>query len=487
MPRVQHILCRSLCCLLLSAAVSWPQPTLAADIELPVLGDSASGIVSKQQEHMIGRSWLKAFRSRINEHQDPLLKQYLEQLLYNLATFSELEDPRLELVIVNNPTMNAFAVPGGVVGVHTGLFSFAETEDQLSSVLAHELAHLSQRHFARGLAERRKYSTLSMGGLLAGLVIAATVGGDAGTAALTVTQATAMDGQLRYSRANEQEADRIGLQALQSAGRNPAAAAEMFENMLVITRHSNNRPPEFLLTHPVTERRIADARNRVMGAPLRHYPTSEEYHLMRSRSLVALSSEPASLIKNFQLKIDQRHRQREAQLYGLALAHIANKDYPRARRVIDQLMAENPDQLIFRHTDVEIDIAFDNVDGALRKLERLLAVNPDNYPLTVLQSDALWQARRFEESSKVLRALSRQRSEDPNIWYRLAEVSGLAGDISGVHRARAEYFVLVGAFDLARKQLAKAASLVASDFKQSAIVRQRLRDLADMEDRVVKL
>ena len=132
-------------------------------------------------------------------------------------------------------------------------------------------------------------------------------------------------------------------------------------------------------------------------------------------------------------------------------------------------------------------MAFDNVDGALRKLERLLAVNPDNYPLTVLQSDALWQARRFEESSKVLRALSRQRSEDPNIWYRLAEVSGLAGDISGVHRARAEYFVLVGAFDLARKQLAKAASLVASDFKQSAIVRQRLRDLADMEDRVVKL
>mgnify|MGYP000556452018 CR=1 FL=1 len=116
---------------------------------------------------------------------------YLEQLLYNLATYSDLEDPRLELVIVKNPSMNAFAVPGGVVGFHTGVFAYAENEDQMASVLAHELAHLSQRHFSRGAEAQKKTSVLSMAGLLASVVLAATAGGDAATAAMVTTQALA--------------------------------------------------------------------------------------------------------------------------------------------------------------------------------------------------------------------------------------------------------------------------------------------------------
>ena len=120
----------------------------AKEIELPLLGDSSSGIVSKQQEYQLGRTWLKVFRSRVREYDDPLMQLYFEELIYNLAVFSDLEDPDLELVIIKNPTMNAFAVPGGIVGIHTGLFAFAENEDQMVSVLAHELAHLSQRHFA---------------------------------------------------------------------------------------------------------------------------------------------------------------------------------------------------------------------------------------------------------------------------------------------------------------------------------------------------
>jgi predicted Zn-dependent protease len=185
---------------------------LANEIKLPRLGDTVSGIVSKRQEYELGRTWLKAFRSRVREHDDPLMQEYLEQLLYDLATYSDLEDPRLELVIVNNASMNAFAVPGGVVGFHTGVFAFAEKEDQMASVLAHELAHLSQRHFARGLEAQRASSMVTLAGLLGSLVLAATAGGDAGMAAITATQALAMDSRLRYSRSNEQEADRIGLE-----------------------------------------------------------------------------------------------------------------------------------------------------------------------------------------------------------------------------------------------------------------------------------
>lgn len=461
--------------------------SLSADIKLPLLGDSASGVISKQQEYELGRLWLKSFRSRVREYDDPLMQQYLEQLLYNLATHSDLEDPRLELIVVKNPSMNAFAVPGGVVGFHTGVFAFAENEDQMVSVLAHELAHLSQRHFARGVEAQRASSIISMAGLLASLVIAATAGGDAGMAAITSTQAMTMQGQLRYSRSNEKEADRMGMQTMERASRDPAAVAGMFETMLRATRFSGSRLPEFLLSHPVTEKRISDARGRAMKHSMRHYVSNPEYFLMQARAMIAMEKSPIDSIKRFQAKLDSNTQNSDAANYGLALAYIKLGEHAKAGKILDDLIEANPFLLTFRHTDIELDIARRDYAAALDKLNQLLARNPNNYPLTRLKSEALWQAHRYEDAGEVLTALSRIRPEDPMVWYQLAEVRGLAGNISGVHQARAEYFILVGAFGKARDQLSLAVKLVALDFKRSAIIRQRLKDIAAMEDRLEKL
>lgn len=460
---------------------------LAAEIKLPILGDATSGIVSKQQEYELGRTWLKAFRSRVREHDDPLMQQYLEQLLYNLATYSDVEDPRLELVIINNPSMNAFAVPGGVVGFHTGVFALAENEDQMASVLAHELAHLSQRHFARGVEAQRASSMLSLGGLLASLVIAATAGGDAGMAAITATQAVAMNDQLRYSRSNEQEADRMGLQTMERANRDPGAVADMFATLLKATRYKGSRPPEFLLTHPVTEKRIADARGRAMASSMRQYSRSPEFHLIKARALVAISNNPKNAIKRFNAQLRSNPQNPQGAQYGLALAYIGAGEFDLARQSLARLLEDNPYQLSFQYADLELDLATKEYNQGLAKLDKLLRLSPNNYPLTTIKSEILWQAHRYEEAGEVLTALSRMRPEDPMIWYRLAEVRGLAGNISGVHEARAEYFILVGAFDQAREQLSLAVKLVASDFKRSAIVRQRIRDVAALEDRIKKL
>tara|TARA_B110000027_G_scaffold54152_1_gene58901 strand:- start:102 stop:1601 length:1500 start_codon:yes stop_codon:yes gene_type:complete len=460
---------------------------LAAEIKLPILGDATSGIVSKQQEYELGRTWLKAFRSRVREHDDPLMQQYLEQLLYNLATYSDVEDPRLELVIINNPSMNAFAVPGGVVGFHTGVFALAENEDQMASVLAHELAHLSQRHFARGVEAQRASSMLSLGGLLASLVIAATAGGDAGMAAITATQAVAMNDQLRYSRSNEQEADRMGLQTMERANRDPGAVADMFATLLKATRYKGSRPPEFLLTHPVTEKRIADARGRAMASSMRQYSRSPEFHLIKARALVAISNNPKNAIKRFNAQLRSNPQNPQGAQYGLALVYIGAGEFDLARQSLARLLKDNPYQLSFQYADLELDIATKEYNQGLAKLDKLLRLSPNNYPLTTIKSEILWQAHRYEEAGEVLTALSRMRPEDPMIWYRLAEVRGLAGNISGVHEARAEYFILVGAFDQAREQLSLAVKLVASDFKRSAIVRQRIRDVAALEDRIKKL
>ena len=460
---------------------------LAKEIELPLLGDSSSGIVSKQQEYQLGRTWLKVFRSRVTEHDDPLMQLYFEELIYNLAVFSDLENPELELVIIKNPTMNAFAVPGGVVGIHTGLFAFAENEDQMVSVLAHELAHLSQRHFARGLEARRSSSMVTLAGLLAGLVVAATVGGDAGMAAISASQAYAAESQLRYSRSNEQEADRIGLQTMERSGRDPAAAGDMFETLLSKTRYSGTRIPEFLLTHPVTEKRIADARGRSMGSSRRHYIEHPDYYLMQARAIVAMDSSTKISITKFQTELKNNTLRPDAANYGLALAYLNAGEFIKAERLIAALLAEHPRQIAYQYTDIEIDLAQENYATALSKLNGLLALTPNNYPLMALESEILWQDHQYEKSATVLTLLTRNRPEDPMLWYRLAEVRGLAGNISGVHEARAEYFILVGAFDLAREQLGLATKLVAADFKRSAIVTQRLRDVVSMEEKAKRL
>ena len=460
---------------------------LAKEIELPLLGDSSSGIVSKQQEYQLGRTWLKVFRSRVTEHDDPLMQLYFEELIYNLAVFSDLENPELELVIIKNPTMNAFAVPGGVVGIHTGLFAFAENEDQMVSVLAHELAHLSQRHFARGLEARRSSSMVTLAGLLAGLVVAATVGGDAGMAAMSASQAYAAESQLRYSRSNEQEADRIGLQTMERSGRDPAAAGDMFETLLSKTRYSGTRIPEFLLTHPVTEKRIADARGRSMGSSRRHYIEHPDYYLMQARAIVAMDSSTKISITKFQTELKNNTLRPDAANYGLALAYLNAGEFIKAERLIAALLAEHPRQIAYQYTDIEIDLAQENYATALSKLNGLLALTPNNYPLMALESEILWQDHQYEKSATVLTLLTRNRPEDPMLWYRLAEVRGLAGNISGVHEARAEYFILVGAFDLAREQLGLATKLVTADFKRSAIVSQRLRDVVSMEEKAKRL
>ena len=462
-------------------------PARANEIKLPLLGDSTSGIVSHQQEYELGRAWLQVFRSRVPTLDDPELKAYLEQLIFKLATYSELSDRRLELIVINNSTMNAFAVPGGVIGTHTGLFQYAQSEDQLASVLAHELAHLSQRHFARGVANQRANSFTSMAGLLAGLILAATVGGDAGMAAMTASQAAAMDNSLRFSRQNEQEADRIGIATLYRSGMNPAAVAAMFDRMLAATRYTGHHPPEFLLTHPLTERRIADARSRLGKYPNLFYKDNVEYHLMRARALMAIDNNAQRSLKRFQSELDGHSTSHAGARYGLSLAQSALGRHEEARTTLEPLLNNEPDRLTYQLCAIAIERGNGNYQEALNQINALIPRYTTNYPLQRELAETLLAANRYGESELILEKLSRQRPTDPDIWYELAETSGLAGDIPGVHVARAEYFILTGVYDKARQQLGYAQKLVQSDFKRSAVIRQRLRDLANLENKSRKL
>lgn len=473
--------------LIVVALLSFNNNLLAADIKLPILGDSSSGIVSKQQEYKLGKAWLQAFRRQVEAYDDPLLQSYLEQLCKDLAVHSDLDSPRISLVLVNNPSINAFAVPGGIIGLHTGIFSYADNEDQFASIISHELAHLSQRHFARSVEARRNSSALTMAALLATIIVSSKAGADAGMAALSATQAISIDKQLRHSRSNEQEADRLGIKIMDKAGRNPSASAEMLEKMMALSRYKGSRPPEFLLTHPITERRVSDTRARTFTATQKHYPDNFDFYIMQARVKILLQDNPDYSIKYFNQQIISNSSNTEALSYGLATAFLKAGSFNKAKNIIDELLKTKPQYTPYIHFDIEVDIAAERYAAALKKLEHQLKLNQHSYPLIALKANALWKSHQYEASEKALNFLSKQRPEDPFIWYKLAEVRGLAGNISGVHIARAEYFILIGALENARRQLKFAEKLLKSDFKGLSIVQQRLLDIDKMEQSLSKL
>ncbi len=463
-------------------------PPVAAEdgIKLPALGDGASSLFSTQQEYELGRAWLKVFRAQVRTVDDPLLQDYLEDLLYRLAAHSQLSDRRLDLVVVENPTMNAFAVPGGVVGVHTGLFMYADNEAQLASVLAHELAHLSQRHFARSVDQQRRASVPAMAGMLAALVLAATAGGDAGIAAMTATQAASLQSQLRYSRLHEQEADRIGMETLAAAGFDPNAAPAMFENMLQSYRHAS-RPPEFLLTHPLTESRVSDTRARARQHPRQMHVDNIDYQLMRVRAELRIVGGPTEAVRRLRGRLQGQSRHPEADHYGLALAYTDLGQPERAREHLAPLLEKRPGHIAYVVADARIHMSSGEFSQAIAKLERALRLSPDNHPLVMTYAEALLRDNQPHRGEALLQEHIKRHPENPHVWYLLAETHGLAGNIIGVHQARAEYFVLHGALDRARMQLGYALPLIEGDELKTLRIRERMREIEQIKARMERL
>ena len=450
-------------------------------LKIPNLGAASTSLFSADFEYQLGRDWLKVFRGQVPTVNDPLLYSYLENIVFELITHSELQDRRIDLVIVDNPTINAFAVPGGVIGVHNGLFQYAQTEDEFATVIAHEIAHLSQRQFSRGVELSQAQAPLNIAGLLAGILLAATAGGDAGMAALTATQAALQDQQLRYSRANEAEADRVGLRTLYAAGMDPYAAPTMFERMLAATRYSSSKYiPEFMRSHPLSEKRIADTRNRAMQYPRTIRPINLDYQLMRARVANALADTPERAVELFRNQLDGVPRSREAATYGLVLALTAAGRPDEAALALDDIWSVTNDRIAYILADAEIDLARGNPKRAADKLARRLRLSPGNHPLTMAYAYALQQAGDSHIAEEVLITQSKRKPKDPYLWYLLAEVQGLSGNIIGLHRARAEYFILNGNLDAAQRQLNYALKLLNDDFTTSALINERLRDISQI-------
>ncbi|WP_084482620.1 M48 family metalloprotease [Marinospirillum minutulum] len=465
------------CALLLT----FPLQSITAEApELPSLGLSSSYDISLNQEKLLGQGWLRQFRAQSKLYNDPLTQNYLERLVQHLATWNQhLEMKDLDVLLVDQRQLNAFAVPGGVVGVNTGLFTFAPYEDEFVSVLAHELAHISQRHFARRVQASQDIQWKTMAGLLAGILVASQGHADAGIAAIAGTQAAAIQSQLAWSRGYEQEADRIGMETLVAAGYAPEAMPQMFAQMQRLASLSG-RPPEFLLTHPLTESRIADAQAR---ADQQTKPAvrvrGKDYEMLRARAIFHQYPDADDAFSLF----SRQQSSAESLLYAKALRAKSNKDLEAYLAFIAELANKEPDWLLVQYLKIEALAEIEDWAAATEKLNDLLRYAPDYYPAQQLQADLFSRQQQWDKARRTLQQLSQARPKDPAIWFQLAEAAGKVDRQIQLHQARAEYFQLTGRFRQAFDQLDLAleqARLQNQPWVVQSSIRERRRDLENL-------
>jgi predicted Zn-dependent protease len=294
-----------------------------------------------------------------------------------------------------------------------------------------------------------------------------------------------MDAQLRHSRAAEQEADRIGMQTMVEAGMDPHAAPAMFERMLQNTRYSSaNRVPEFMRTHPLSESRISDTRNRARQYPRVQSDPSLNYQLMRARMRVHHADTPQRAAETFRTSLDGTPISSEATRYGLVLSLIQSGQPAAAQAELDKLLAKDPTRIEYIVAQAELDMSINEAQSAVRMLQRELQLFPNNHALTMAYARALLMNDQAYIAEEVLIEQSHIRPDDPGLWYLLAEVQGLSGNIVGLHQSRAEYFILNGVLDQAERQLNYAMPMAKNDYHTSAQISQRLRDISELRERM---
>jgi len=465
------------CCFLISF-----QSIAYTTNQLPSLGDTTSGYISLDQEYKLGRGWLRALRNQTPILEDPLLNDYLEFTIYRLAENSQLTDRRIETIIIDNATLNAFAVPGGIIGVNTGLFRYSNTEGEFSSVLSHELAHISQRHFARRVQEAEKRQPLTMVGLLASVLLAVTTGGTAAIAAGSTTYAASAQAELAFSRDMEQEADRIGMDTLYKSGYSPEAMTNMFKSMNEAKRFWGTNPPEYLLTHPLTESRVSDSANRAAQYPLKQGRTNFEYQLMKRRVEVHGFSSAKDCLKKYENAVTEtKGKQQKSAFYALAICQMEDKQFDQALTTLSKLQQLHPMSITLNVLQAEILSKQDKLADAERILKDLLKDNPENYVITMYLANTYGKRGNFRQSTFLLQDISYKRPNDPHVWTRLAEAHRLNNNQIGYYKAAAEYYQLNGDFTNAQRQLMRAVKLAEFDFHEKAIIEERIKFIESLK------
>jgi len=452
----------------------------ALSSQLPDMGTPADAALSKADEYQMGRMIVRGLRDQNQILEDPELSDYLQHLGGRLAAQTRTDADNYQYFLVRDPSINAFALPGGFIGIHSGLFMLTDNESELASVIAHETAHVRQRHIARALHAQSRASLASTAAMLAAILVGAAAGGDgqAMMGGIAMGQGMALQQSMNFTRMEEAEADRVGIGYLADAGFNPAAMPAFFEEMARREGVSDSGPLDLLRSHPVSRERIAETRARAAqyaGAPVRE---SNLYPWMRERLRVVAASAENNIAIYYARLRDQRPLT-DPERFGEALALLRNDRADQAVPTLRALLTAHPEiTALYGSLGVALQAA-GQASEALALFDRSLRLFPRNVPLSVRYAEALMQAGKSRQAHELLLDLFNNVPPTPAQIRLTALAASAAGDIGDAYYYMSEYHLSGGDLPLANQQLELALAAPNLSPVQRQRFRARLEEIRD--------
>jgi predicted Zn-dependent protease len=444
--------------------------------QLPDFGDSSGSLISPAQEREFGAMFMRSIRAQTTLINDPHTVGYIRQLGDRLVTYSDSPGYPFTFFVVQDPSVNAFAGPGGYIGIHTGLILTAENESELAGVMAHEIAHVTQRHLLRAYESASQMSLPTAAAMIAAVLLGAATDPGAGMAAASAVQAGNIQHQLNFTRANEKEADRIGIQTLGRSGIDPFGMPAFFERLYQSTRLYGNHVPEFLLTHPVTSDRIAESVQRAEELGRGKERNTLEFDLIKVRLDVMLSDSPRASVEKYQ-KLAKQQPHNVAIKYALALASTLSGDTASGKERLSQLMTDDPDRIIYRTTLANLEMESGQTRTALNLFRDTLSLYPGDLATGQYYTAALIQAGQADQARKqILTMLKKSEARTMTNYELWAKASSISGPQWETRQATAEVYYLAGNLQLAIDQLEQAMKMDGMSEYEKARIQARLEE-----------
>ncbi|WP_298143454.1 M48 family metalloprotease [uncultured Acinetobacter sp.] len=454
----------------LNASTFEPQ----VEFHVPELGGGV-GLIDQQKERQIGEKVYREVQRQLPVLNNPWLEDQLFATFSHILTQTQLSNP-IALIVVNDPQINAFAVPGGLFALNTGLLNSAKNMDEVAGVMAHEIAHVTQRHYSRSQDAFKGQGILALAGVVVGALVASQADGDAGTALMLGTQAALADRQLSYSRNQEREADRIGMQFMYKAGYNPQSMADFFETMHRATSRLSFIP-DFWLTHPLTSERMSEARLRANQLPkVNSTLYDENFEIMRLYSMV-LSNQA----NEQQLKSMAENGRKYAPTLALAAFYLNQGQFNDAQQVLNWLQKHQRLHHLQTLMQTEVYLAQNNIAKALNIIESPARIMPENRALNYKYAEVLIRVGQYSNAERILQRFSQTHPRDIQVWrlfQRLADAdqnSPLRNINVLRYRAEAEYWS--GLEENAIKSLLQAERLTQLHPALAVVVKARLKQM----------
>lgn len=470
--------------LLLSLLLACQGPMAAAQApgnDLPDIGTPASTTLSLIDEYKIGLMIVRSLRDAGQIVEDPEVTEYLQSLGMRLSSNAHEGAHRFTFFAIKDASINAFALPGGFIGVNAGLVTATRSEAELAGVLAHEIAHVTQRHIARSLQNAGRANLASAAAILAAVLIGATTGlpSDAVLGSVTAAQGLAAQSQISFTRTHESEADRVGIGILAAAGFDPVAMPEFFWTLQQRTGSAGRNIPELLRSHPVTSERVAETRDRANQLERPRTPDSTSYTLVRERLNVDTMSPETSFRDLYPNARNADYPSTDGEQYGRALALLRAGLPGEAIPLLQALLARRPDVTLYHTALGQAELAAGLVAASRATLEHAMNLFPRNVPVTMRYAETLMRDGDPKRAHVVLLDLFNNVPPSAEQARYTALAANAAGDVADAYYYMSEYHVISGDLMLAIGQLRLAQAVPGLNDVQRERFDARIRELQE--------